>query len=301
MDTGYDIYRQELNESLYSRKGVDREIRAFVSEHTGKIEECVQLINEYMSKSYYASKNLRVAQLHGLDIRELAESILVGVAYFFKEELFANAVAILAGRLGFSDKAEAATTVGELLAVMCNSDLFDIYHLQKEGRKVASLYIKSRIKLPDSLIEAIERSTFLPPMVCKPLELETNYCSGYLSIKESLILKKNHHDGDIALDVLNICNSVALSLDTDFLSTVEEEPSFELDDRQKADNWMAFKRQSYQFYQLLAKQGNNFYLTHKVDKRGRIYASGYHITTQGSAFKKASIELAKKEIVTGDL
>lgn len=301
MDNGYSIYRQELNEALYSRKGVDKEIREFVSELSDKIEECVQLINDYSSKSYYASKNLRIAQLHGLDIRELAESILVGVAYFYKEELFANAVAILAGRLGFSDKAEAATTVAELLAVMCESDLYDIYHFQKAGRDRASLYIKSNIKLTNSLIEGIERSTYLPPMVCKPLELETNYCSGYLSIKESLILKKNHHDGDIALDALNICNSVALSLDTDFLSKVEEEPSFELDEPMKADNWIAFKKQSYQFYSLLAKQGNNFYLTHKVDKRGRVYASGYHISTQGTAFKKASIELAKKEIVIGDL
>ena len=45
--------------------------------------------------------------------------------------------------------------------------------------------------------------------------------------------------------------------------------------------------------------GNKFYLNHKVDKRGRIYCSGYHITTQGTAFKKASIELAHEEIVTG--
>jgi DNA-directed RNA polymerase len=45
--------------------------------------------------------------------------------------------------------------------------------------------------------------------------------------------------------------------------------------------------------------GNHFYLTHKVDKRGRIYACGYHINTQGTAFKKAQLELVNEEIVTG--
>ena len=93
-------------------------------------------------------------------------------------------------------------------------------------------------------------------------------------------------------------NKVALSLDTEFLSTVEEEPTFELDTQDKIDMWKTFKAQSYEFYKLMVRCGNEFYLTHKVDKRGRIYSSGYHITTQGTAFKKASIELSKKELVT---
>ena len=45
--------------------------------------------------------------------------------------------------------------------------------------------------------------------------------------------------------------------------------------------------------------GNKFWLQNKVDKRGRIYTSGYHISPQGSSFKKAMINLANKEIVTG--
>ena len=92
---------------------------------------------------------------------------------------------------------------------------------------------------------------------------------------------------------------VELQLATDFLSTVEEEPTFELDTQDKVDQWMAFKKQSYKFYTLIAKAGNRFWLTHKADKRGRLYASGYNISTMGSAFKKSCIELAKEELVTG--
>ena len=91
----------------------------------------------------------------------------------------------------------------------------------------------------------------------------------------------------------------ALRLDTDFLCTVEEEPTFTLDNQEKTDQWNAFKRQSYEFYKLMVDQGNQFYLTHKVDKRGRIYSMGYHIHTQGTSFKKAQLEFANEEIVLG--
>ena len=137
-------------------------------------------------------------------------------------------------------------------------------------------------------------------MVCEPLNLENNYSSGYLSHTDSLILGNgNHHDGDICLDVLNLVNKVPMRLDIDFLKTVTEEPTFELDTAEKVHQWAQFKKQSTELYVLMAEQGNEFYFTNKVDKRGRIYAQGYHITTQGTAFKKASLELAKEELVGG--
>jgi hypothetical protein len=202
----------------------------------------------------------------------------------------------IACRLKFSDRTEAITTVAELLGVLCRTDAFDI----DKPDRMASLTLVSRMNLPVNLVDFIENSQYLPPMVCEPLELTHNFSSGYLTHNDSLILGTgNHHDGDICLDVLNLMNRVALRLDTDFLSTVEEEPTFGLDTQDKEELWADFKRQSYKFYNLMVQCGNKFYLTHKVDKRGRIYAGGYHINTQGTAFKKASIELAHEEIVTG--
>ena len=165
---------------------------------------------------------------------------------------------------------------------------------------MASLMVVSRIPLSEELIKYIENSQYLPPMVCEPLPLTHNYSSGYLTHNDSLILGTgNHHDGDLCLDVLNTMNRVALKLDLDFLSTVEEEPTFDLDTQDKVDQWAQFKEQSYMFYDLMNQNGNRLYLTHKVDKRGRIYSCGYHINTQGSSFKKASLELANEELVEG--
>jgi hypothetical protein len=261
-----------------------------------KLTQGVQLVEKYKAGQYYDSKMKRIAQLENLDVPTLVMEIFVGIAYCLKPELFTSVSAQVASRLKFSDRTEAITTVAELMAVLCLTDAFDI----TKADRSASLMVESQIPLGENLVDFIENSQYLPPMVCEPLELTHNYSSGYLTHNDSLILGTgNHHDGDICLDVLNTMNKVALKLDVAFLSTVEEQPTFDLKDQEQTDQWNAFKRQSYKFYSLMVQQGNCLYLTHKVDKRGRIYAMGYHITTQGTAFKKAQLELVNEEIVTG--
>lgn len=322
MDTMKHIVIQELNEKRYSRKHIDGYLKKAITTSPSmvtKVNQGIQLVNEYMAKSYYESKNKRIAQLKKLDIEALVLDIFVGVCYCQTPELFTSVTAKMAGRLKLSDKTEAITTVAELMAVLCATDAFDI----TKTDKMASLMVISRIPLTDALLKYIEDSTYLPPMVCEPIELVNNYTSGYLTHNDSLILGSgNHHDGDLCLDVLNTINKVALKLDTQFLSTVEEDPTkeFTLEWAHKKANesgktitdgqakeriakamehWHRFKVQGYAFYTLMAQQGNRIHFTHKVDKRGRIYAQGYHLTTQGTAFKKASVELMHEELLTG--
>ena len=293
------VATQISNENRYNRKHIDGYIRDAIQANPvmqEKHSQGVSLVTEYMAKEYYASKNARIAQLKGLDINQMVMDILVGVAHCLRPVLFTSIAAQIAGRLHFSDKVEAITTVAELLAVLCNTDAFDI----TKADKMASLMLVSNIPLSKELVTFIEESQYLPPMICKPATLENNYSSGYLTHSDSLILgPHNHHDGDICLDVLNLMNGTALRLDTEFLNTVVEEPTFELDTQDKVEQWTKFKNQSNAFYKLIRDQGNQMYLTHKVDKRGRIYAQAYHISTQGNSHKKASIELAHQERVTG--
>lgn len=298
-ETMREIILQELNEQRFNRKHIDVKIRTEIEASAlmmAKVEQGVELVNTYIKGEYYESKMKRVAQLVGMDIRAIVMDIFVGIAYSLKPDLFTSVSAQMASRLKFNDQTAAITTVAELMAVLCQTDAFDI---TKEGKQ-SSLMVVSCVPLSDELVTFIENSQFLPPMVCEPLPLTHNYSSGYLTHNDSLILGSgNHHDGDICLDTLNTMNQVALKLDIDFLSKVEEEPTFELDSQDKVDQWKRFKKQSYMFYDLMAKQGNQFYLNHKVDKRGRAYAHGYHISTQGTAFKKAMLEFATEELVEG--
>ena len=298
-ETMKDIILQESNETRFSRKHIDAKIRASIEASAfmqDKVAQGIELVKVYIAGEYYPSKMRRIAQMQDMDIPVIVMDIFVGMAYYQRPELFTSASSQMAARLKFSDRSEAIATAAELMAVLCRTDAFDI---SKES-KMASLMVQSCIPLEDSLITFIEHSQFLPPMVCEPLPLTHNFSSGYLTHNDSLLLGSgNHHDGDLCLDVLNTMGKVALKLDVEFLSTLEETPTFELDTQDKVDGWKAFKTQSYAMYTLMADQGNHMYLNHKVDKRGRIYASGYHINTQGTAFKKAMLEFADAELVEG--
>jgi len=299
MDNIKQIVMQEENEKRYNRKYIDKYIAQEIEDSPVMQEKIllgVQLLDEYMSKTYYESKNSRIDQLKNHDLTKIINDLFIGIAYYQRPELFTSVTAQMASRLNLCEKTDAIKIVAEIIAVLCGTDAYDI----SKANKQASLMLVSRIPLSKELLKFVENCSYLPPMVCVPLELLNNYSSGYLSHNDSLILGRgNHHDGDICLDVLNIINSIALRLDTQFLSKVEEDPTFDLDSPEKVDNWIRFKKQSYSFYSLMNSQGNEFYLTNKVDKRGRMYAQGYHVNTQGTSFKKASIELAKEAIVTG--
>ena len=294
-----DLLNQEFNEKRYSRYHIDGYIRESIQTNEvmqAKVSEGVQYLKDWMVQDYFPSKNARLAQLKQLDLHELVLDIFVGIAYFQQEELFTSVTAQMAGRLKWDDRVEAIQTIAEIVAVLCRTDAFDIL----KASRMSSLVLVSRIPLEQWLLDHINESQYLPPMVTPPRKLVSNRSSGYLSHNDSLILGNgNHHEGDICLDVLNIMNQVPLALVTDLLCQEEEEPTFDLDTDDKKLQWKQFKVQSYRFYDLLCSQGNRFYLTHKVDKRGRIYAQGYHINTQGAAFKKAMIELADEEYVEG--
>lgn len=299
MDTYRNIIAQELIESQYSRKHIDKKIKDSILNNPDmleKISQGVDLINTYINGEYYPKKAARIEQLKSMDIEAMVLDMYIGIAYSLKPELFTSVTAKLAARLGFNDKADAIATTAEMVAILCETDAFDI---DKPDIR-SSMYVVSRIPLEEKLIEYINHSEVLPPMVCKPLEVTHNYSSGYLTHNDSLILGSgNHHDKCISLDVLNIMNGVALSLDYEFLDILPETPTYVLETQQQFDNWTVFVKQSKEFYKLMLINGNRFYLTHKVDKRGRIYASGYHITTQGTSYKKAMLELADKELVEG--
>jgi hypothetical protein len=294
---------QRSNEFRFSRKHIDGYIteaittkpqfQAMVVEGEKRV---INWISAVLAADGYASKKRRLKELQALNISELVHNLIVGSAYFQIQDTFVSCTAMLARHLDFDDRRDAIVTVAELCAVLCWTGAFTIWKEEVES----SMMFKSNLVFPKQLTESIKMSMYLPPMVCKPSEVTTNFESPYLTHNDSRILgKKNGHTGDICLDHLNRQTAVALRLDTDFLSTVEELPTFELDTLEKIQGWSQFKHDSYCTYLMIVQQGNQMWLDHKVDKRGRDYAQGYHITTQGSPFKKAMIELHKEELIEG--
>lgn len=289
---------QQANEYSFSRKHIDGYIlRALQADEVQKaIQHGVNLLEEWRAGEYYTSKRARLDQIMELDLYEITMKIMQGIAYVQKPELFTSVSAQLAGRLQLSDKPEAIATMAEMLAVLCETDLFDII---KESRQ-ASLMLVSCIPLDQKLLEFIDNAQFALPMVCEPEFVDNNRKCGYLTYGESLVLGSgNHHEGDLCLDVINIQNQIPLKLNMEFLTSQEMLPNFEIVTPEQREQWEAFKKASHRIWLLMYQQGNRFHLTHRVDKRGRLYSHGYHINTQGNQFQKAMVELADEEIVEG--
>lgn len=293
-------YQQENIETQFNRRLIRERIKIDVDTTEGVnewLKSAVELFEAYRNQTYtYASKNERMAHLRTLEAFEIVQAFLYISAEFQKPELLVSVAAQMQGILGFEDQVAGVTTAAEIIAVLAPLNAWEVY----KETIASSIKFVSLMPLSDKTNLMIAGGMVLPPMICKPDTLESNYDSGYLTHVESLILgARNHHNEELGLDVLNTMNSVKLSLCPDFIEACPEEPTFVIKDEFQAANWNAFMEQSLNIYQMLLDTGNQFHLTHKVDKRGRIYCSGYHINTQGTSFKKASLDLAKKEQVSG--
>lgn len=297
------VHIQESIEHNYFKQHVNKTVLEFLEEKYGAgIDQCAEFFQEWLddvkANCKSPSKVDRVAFLEGFDLRELATKLLVLAAYETKPTLFTSLAAKAAGVLFFSDKADSIQTCSELYAVMAHTNAIRIW---KEERS-DSLSVMSNMELSEQIQRYMDNVRFNMPMICEPKELMSNSDSPYLTVNDRLILGKgNLHGGNISLDVLNKLNKIPLSLNKLFLSTVEEEPTKEWETPEQQENWDQFKKESYELYIKIASgvYKNRFYLPNSVDKRGRIYSRGYHVTTQGTAFKKSMVDFAKKEVVTG--
>lgn len=158
--------------------------------------------------------------------------------------------------------------------------------------------------ISDELQKELDRFQYPLPMVIPPRPIKTNIDTGYLTSKGSVILQDNHHWNDVCLDHLNRVNQVALSINLDTAQTIQNEWR-NLDKQKPDETFQDYQKRVKAFEKydsvakdvldLLVKEGNEVYLTHRYDKRGRTYCMGYHVNYQGTAWNKAVIEFAKKE------
>lgn len=143
------------------------------------------------------------------------------------------------------------------------------------------------------------------PMIVEPRELTSNRSSGYLTHNyESVILKNNHHEDDVCLDALNRFNKTKLKINSDVVAFLKNSWK-NLDKRKEGETHQeflkrgqAFKRYDKNSRDIIAHlevTGGECYLTHRYDKRGRVYSQGYHVNYQGNDWNKAVIQFANGE------
>lgn len=173
-------------------------------------------------------------------------------------------------------------------------------------------------ELDEETLERINEFRFLSPMIVKPLEVNhrgNNKGSGYLTIgSDSLLLGGQYHTKDICTNVLNQMNSTKFELNIElmklFRNSWKHMQSPKLADgieqlRDETEEEYKKRLEAFEQYeQLVFKTAielyhcdNQFYFTHKYDKRGRLYCMGYQLSYQSNSYGKAILNLAKKEVV----
>lgn len=206
-------------------------------------------------------------------------------------------VPVLVGILRKHFKGDCQATADALL-LACQIDLVDWNPVTKQ-------FIVKYDITPD-VQEELDTYQFPLPMIVKPKELKTNHDTGYYTSRNSVILKDNHHDGDVCLDHLNHMNRIKLTLNTTVTSMIQnqwrnlDKPKPGEDRKEYQKRVKAFEKYSRTAKDVMAHleiSGGEFYLTHKYDKRGRVYCQGYHVQYQGNDYNKACIEFANQEIV----
>lgn len=201
-------------------------------------------------------------------------------------------------RRHFEPDHDASQQACDMLHKAAEADLVD-------WDPTTSMFIVRHV-LTEDVQRDLDRFQYPLPMVIPPKMVRDNRDTGYLTQRDSLLLRKNHHDGDICLDHINRMNRVAFSIDYDTANMVKNrwrnldhpkqgETKMDFDKRVRAFN--KYDRTAKEVIDRLLIYGNRFWLTHKYDKRGRVYCQGYHVNYQGAPWNKAVIELADKEIV----
>lgn len=203
------------------------------------------------------------------------------------------------------DKGNLANSIEQILSIVkYGSNTYWELEINRD-----KLYLNQLYQPTEDVINRIKEFQYLIPMLVSPLitnENNNNRGSGYLTIgSDSLILGGVHHSRDIDSTILDRYNQIPLELNQELMMLVRNnwkslnEPSKEdLDYKTKLKAFEDYEKQVYFTSAILINNGNKFYLTHKYDKRGRVYSCGYSVNTQGNSYAKASINLANKQLVT---
>ena len=282
----------------YSRKAVLAEIRMELEQAERTIErvsdKIIQWRDDYLNGKIgkrYEAKDKLVNLVTDYD--ELAISILF-TTLMMKENSIQSYIGHFASQIHFETPDSYAKV--KLAAWIIGGLNEIIFSINKPRLGSMETYtIVPKISISDKMSSKLARTFFLPPSDEVLLDWSNKSNGGYVIEKNYAILgdKFNAHDLPIDLATLNILQNVKYKLtDTSLIP--------ELPDEEWGDEALeAFKLAQIQARKVLAEyKDKEFRFVWQFDKRGRIYAKGYDISTQGNSYRKACLQFAKQEVVT---
>lgn len=160
--------------------------------------------------------------------------------------------------------------------------------------------------IEDERLQKIVKKVGFPlPHLDKPKKVSP-YNIGYEN-SERIVCGGSYNpvEYDLCLEHINRLNSVKMHWDPRILENIpmvfDSEPKLKIDNTWETPAEVEERRKGFALLQESMKKripllkGNDFYLSHKYDKRGRCYAKAYEFNYMGIKPIKASVQFAKKE------
>ena len=146
-------------------------------------------------------------------------------------------------------------------------------------------YIYTKITISQEAQNRIDRYGFPLPLIIKPKQLTCNTDTGYYSDSRpgTVLQKRATTEYDVNLDFLNQVNSIPLEFNDDLLAKIP------LAKPKKPEQWLAHTKFIKHLSHSRALLTKTIYLTHGYDRRGRVYARGYHYSYQSCDWNKATL------------
>lgn len=286
-------------EQQYSRKNIRAYVRADIDEDSPVFTECITSVIALRLGTYYEAKNKRLAACT-MTVEAIVTELFIATLTLTRLTPIQSVATQMAMHLGYDELLDGVKTAAEVIAVCEKSGLFTIYHASHPENDTDTLAIWAKYTLSSDVKDYIQRTQYLPPMLCKPNDWTTNRDGGYKQGSGSVILgAMNHHDDEQCLDTVNIVQGIPWELNTQML-TIEEVPNkpHKLDTDEKKEQFEKFKADSRRIYEMMLNNGNRFFFTWKNDKRGRMNSCGYHLDIQSTKYKKSIIQFKHKELLT---
>ena len=195
-------------------------------------------------------------------------------------------------KIKLPDLIDRIKTIAEVIAVVAKTGLI---HVVRKGQGESTIIMAGY-----SIEERIPTDARHTLNKYKAQEVVENYDD----IQGSMLLGGclNHHDEDLCLSHINRMNAIPLSLNIEFLKRFKEMPKSAPATPKQQEQWDKFKEDSmYKYLEVTKRSNNKFHMDHKYCTRGRCYATGYHVSTQGTSFKKAIVQFHNKQLVKDEL
>lgn len=285
---------QLLNEYMYSRKGLRNHLRTTIVEQSDDLLVTwqIQAINaldcwlkDVLNNHISTEKRERLRTIQQCcALPDIVVDVAVSVLYLNKIEMtWQESVNYLCEVMPHEEVKDRVLTAAEILAV-CQGKLYSI----TQG---IPCLIERYWSLPDSMYLWIGNKGFSLPMVCPPQPVTNTSNAGYLDIKEPVMLggKNAQHSYPLALDVLNIQNQISWCIDEEALKEPIPVPKI------IGDSHRYFERTGPVVWQKMLDEGNQFWLIHQYDTRGRLYDHGYWLHYQGDERSKSLLSFTQYE------